>query len=286
MAGPAIVQPSVGAALRFVRENWQLVLRIALIGAVASALVASLSLIAQSLGVIGTVGSGIVQAFVYAALIGLVLYGATATRTRFVNDGWRVWLAMVVIGFFLFFVFFVLSIPVMMVLIAGPLAPYITELQAAEQNQAEVLAILTRFAETNPGVIMLLLALFFSLWLALTSRLYLAAPATVDQGRLRTFETWRWTKGSMLKIAGARLMLLIPANILTGAVSYVIGRLVGIDTSSMAATGGGVGGSPIGFVVYIFCASFATFALYCALEAALSTALYRALKPQPPPPAA
>lgn len=269
------VRECVGAALRFSRENARFVGLAALIGAGATALVTAIGLAAPQMGLLSGLANGVVQACVYAAFIGAILFGLNAVTARVARDGVRLWSAMVVIAFFLFIVFFILTIPVMIALFAGPLAPYMSDLQAAGQDQAQVLAIMTRFAEANPGVLLLIFLIYATLWLLLTSRLFLAAPASIDAGRILTFETWGWTKGAMLKIAGARLLLLLPANILSGALGYIAGRAFGVDAFAPAAA---VGNVP-GLLAYVFVASFVGFALYAALEAGLSTAFYRALKP-------
>lgn len=265
---------AIGAALRFTRANARFIAVVALLGAGLTTLVAALGLSSPPLGLLAGLASGVVQAFVYAGLVGAVLYGAGAVPTRIGGDGGRVWAAMAVVAFFLFIVFFIITIPVMITLFAGPLASFLPELEQAGADQEAVLAVMTRFAEANPGVLLLVLLFYSAIWLLLTSRLYLAAPASLEARRILTFETWAWTKGAMLRIAGARLLLLVPANILAGAVGYVFGRLVGVDAFAPTAASN-VGG----FLAYVFVASFATFALYSALEAGLSSALFRNLKP-------
>jgi len=220
-----------------------------------------------------------VQAGVYAALIGAVLFGPATLRNRWLADGGRVWSAMVIVGFLLFIVFLVVSIPVMIVLAAGPLAAYQQALERAGQDPNAVMEVFTRFATENPGAVLAVLLFFGAVWFFLTSRLYFAAPATVDAGRLLTLETWNWTRGHVLKIISARLMLLLPANILTGALGYMAGRLSGVDTMTFTPSMSVASTSNAGFVIYVLLASFVAFALYSALEAALSTYLYKALKP-------
>jgi hypothetical protein len=274
-----LIRESVGAALRFSRENARFIAVVGGVGALVMALLALLGLVAQPVSLITSVASGVAQAFAYAALTGAALFGASEARRRWLREGGRLWAAMVIVGFFLFIVFFVISIPVMMVLAVGPLAAYRDELTSAGANQAEVMAVMTRFAEENPGVMIAVFAFYCAAWLLLSSRLYLAAPATVEQERVSTFETWAWTRGSTLRIVGARLMLLLPANIFVGALGYLAGRLVGVDTLNPTASVATVAANPLGFAFYVFVATFLSLALYSALEAGLSATLYRALKP-------
>lgn len=281
------VRDTVGAALRFVADNLRFIGVAALMGAGAVAVTSGLGLMVPLIGMLTGILTGVIQAFVYAALLGAVLYGAGAVRGRLQSDGWRVWGAMVVVGFFLFIVMFVLTIPVFIILFAGPLGPYVGDLERANGDQAAVMEIMLRFAEANPLPLLLTTLFFAAVWLLLTSRLYLAAPASLDQGRVLTFETWNWTKGSMLRITGARLLLLLPANVLTGALGYLVGRVLGFDTMTGGpAMAAAAVGNPALFAVYVFFSTLISLGLYSALEAGLSAHFYRILKPAQTPPAA
>ncbi len=278
VAGALPIRANVGATLRFVRENWRFAALVAGLGAGAATLIAALGLAAHQLALLTVIASGFVQALVYAAFVAAALYGAGGVRARLLGDGLRVWAAMAVIGFFLFIVFFVLSIPAMIALIAGPLAPYLPDLQSAGEDQAAVLAVMTHFAEANPGALLITMVFFGAVWLLLTSRLYLAAPASIDAKRILTFETWSWTKGVMLRIAAARVMLLLPANVLAGALGYLFGRLLGVDAFAPELAARGSGSA---FLAYVFVAHFVSFGLYSSLEAGLSSFMYRGLRPAP-----
>jgi hypothetical protein len=276
----SLTRDSIGEALRFVRGNFQFVLVAAAFGAVALALLSTATSASPALGFLALLGPTFIQAFAFAALTGCSLYGAGSVRARVVGDGARVWAAMAIIGFFLFIGVVVVSIPAMIMLVAGPLAPYVSDLQAAGQDQAAVLTIMTRFAEENPLPLLLTFLFFSSVWMVLTSRLYLAAPASVDQGRILSFETWAWTKGATLRIIGARLLLLLPANILSGALGYLAGRAVGVDTMDMGGLAQAASANPGGMLIAAFAANFFSLALFSSLEAGLSAALYKRLKPQ------
>lgn len=280
------VRDCVGAALRFVRENLRFVATVAGIGAVGTGVIAAAAAAIPQIGLLTSIASTVLQAFVYAALTAAMLFGAAAVRGRLVGDGGRVWLAMAIIGVLMGIVIFVVSIPVVITLIAGPLGPYAGELQTAGSDQAAVMTVMLRFMQENPVAVLLVTLFFFAVWFLFTSRLYLTAPASVDQKRVMTFETWSWTKGNMLRIVGARLMLLVPAYLLTFALSYLIGYGFGIDPTNAAAIAAVAMANPVAFLVYATASAFVTFVLYNALEAGLSAAIYRALKPAPTPPAA
>lgn len=288
-AGSVPVRESVGAALRYARENIRFIAIVGGIFAVASTLISAFTLAAPQVGILTMVANGIIQAFCYGALAAGALYGVDSVRARWAQDGWRVWSSMVVVGFFMAIVVLVFTIPVSITLAAGPLARYSADLQAAGSDQAAVMQIMLRFVEENP-VAVLLVALFYgAVWLLLTSRLYLAAPASIDAGRILTFETWNWTKGAMFGIAWARMMLLIPAYILMFAVTMLLGRLFGFNLLDGASLQAASAANPIGMIIFEFISSFAVLVLYASLEAGLSSYLYRGLKPagapaaSPPP---
>jgi hypothetical protein len=277
--GKVPVQESVGAALANVRANLRLVLTASLVGALALALVTGLALAVPQLGLLTALGGAILRAFTYAVFIAVALGFAANVQQRIGADGFRVWASMGVVGFFMFIIMFVLLIPGMIALFAGPMAPYVDELQSAGSDQAAVVAIMTRFVQEQPGAVVGFFLFYAIVWLLFTSRLFLAAPASVEGERILTFETWAWTKGSMLRITAARLMLLGPAYIFVAALDYVIAAAAGINAMDPMATAAVAQSNPALFIAYVFVTTFVTFALYSSLEAGLSTYLYRGLKP-------
>lgn len=287
--GAVPVRESVGAALRYVRENVRFIALVGAIFAAVSTLISGFTLAVPSAGVFTMVANGIVQAFCYGALVAGALYGVGAVRARWAQDGWRVWAAMVVVGFFMAIVILVFSLPVSIILAAGPMARYAGDLQAAGSDQAQVMEIAMRFVEQNPMTVLIVMLFYGILWLLLTSRLYLAAPASIDAGRVLTFETWKWTKGAVLRISWARMMLLIPAYILMFALTMLLGRLFGFNLMDGASLAAAVSANPVGVIVFEFISSFLALALYASLEAGLSSYLYLGLKPAdaggPPSPA-
>ena len=282
-AGAVPVRESVGAALRYVRENVRFIASIALIYAVVSTLIAGLTLSVPQLGVVTMVANGVVQAFCYGALTAGALFGVDAVRSRWPRDGWRIWSSMVVVGFFMTIVMFVITIPVTIALVAGPLGSYAADLQAAGSDQDAVMRIMIRFVEENPLAILVTALFFFVVWLLLTSRLYLAAPASVDAGRTLTFETWKWTKGATLRITWARFMLLVPAYALMFALTALLGRVFGFNVLDGASLQAAVAANPIGVIIFEFITSFIVLGLYASLEAGLSAYLYKGLKPADAP---
>lgn len=269
------VREVVGEALRFSRATWRFNTRAAALGAgVITALTIGV-LSARSLSMPLNAAMALAQACVYAVFVAAALYGPRM-RERWFLDGVRVWAAMAMVALFLFLVLLTITVPATIVLFSGPLAPFLPDLERAGTDQAQVMAVMTRFAEANPGLLLSLAVACAVIMLLLSSRLYLAAPASVDQGRVLTFATWSWTKGQMWRIAGARLLLLAPANILAGAIGYLFGRMIGVDAMAPAGQQFAIPA----FSAYVLVAGFVSLALYSSLEAGLSAALYRRLKPQ------
>jgi len=271
MTAQVSARDSVGAALRFVRQHLRLVVTMAGVGAALTAVLIAVSQTSAFVAIFADVANWLVQSFVFAALVKTALGDTQRVQPA---DGLRMFGAMMVVGFFLFLVFFVLMIPGAIVLIAGPMSPYLADMQAAGQDQAAMMRVMTRFAQENPAPLLAFFAFYGILWFLLTSRLYLAAPATIDAKRVKTFDTWRWTRGATLKIAGARIMLLVPAFILMGALTFLAARALGIDPTSATQRPA----LPL-YAAYVAIDRIVFFATYLALEAGLSTALYRALKP-------
>lgn len=279
--GKVPILDSVGAAMRDWRANLKFNLITGLIGAAALTLISFLSLSAagnSSVAMLLSLASTVVGAFVFATFLGLYEYGPSRLRERLPSDGMRVWCAMAVVGFFLFIVCVVAGIPAFALLMTA-LSPYYGEIEAVADDQAAVFAIIERFAQENAGLILAVVLVYGVIWLLLTSRLYLAAPATVSAQKILTFETWSWTKNNMLRICGARLLLLAPASILVFAVQALAGGAVGANAFDPNSVAAAIMANPAGYGLTIFIGHAFNFTLYRGLEAALSTYLYRGLRP-------
>jgi hypothetical protein len=96
------------------------------------------------------------------------------------------------------------------------------------------------------GVLVVLLALVlgFLVWLAL--RLSLAAPATAAEGRVRLFSTWRLTRGRVLLLGAAAVLIYLPLA--------VLGLLAALVDAAGGKAGGGwasVVSTAVGLFFYI-----------------------------------
>jgi hypothetical protein len=264
---------SAAEAVGFLREHWRFALMVAGVG--ASAQFAVVLTLGSTL--FGFAAASLVSAGVYASLFGAALYGPGAVRGRLVRDALRLWVTMALLGVFLSIVAFTFLLFTMGFLVG----PYAQEIEAAQADEAQMQAILLRAVQERPAAAFGLFALGASAWIALTSRLFLAAPASIEAGRPRVFDTWGWTKGALLRIVAARILLLGPALILWMSVHALLSAAIGLGANNpfdlSAATV--AAGNPTAFLALTFCSQILQIGLYMALEAALSVQLYRRLNP-------
>ena len=108
------IRDNVGAALRFVRENWRFVAITAAVAAAAQGL--GLFVLGSSL--VGVLLVGLITAAAYAALTRAALSGPQPIQPGLAADGARVFAAMAAIGFFLSLIVIMLVFVAMSVLIA------------------------------------------------------------------------------------------------------------------------------------------------------------------------
>lgn len=178
--------------------------------------------------------------------------------------------AMSVISFFLGIVFFVLAIPASVMMVQA-LGPYADQIESGRGDVAEVQKVVQDALAKNPTPFILLLGGFGLVWLFLTSRLYLCAPASIAEDRVATFETWRWTQGNLLRISATRLLLLGPIFIAVNVGAFAAAGLIEPieDTGAKGAAA----------LALAYFSALINLIAYSSCEAALSAYLYRGLKP-------
>ncbi|MDZ4693045.1 hypothetical protein [Terricaulis sp.] len=271
--GKVPIVESAGQAVRFLREHWRFGLSVAAIGAaVQTGAFALFGVTALWIVVVG-----IVSAFVHAAFLNVAFNGPVGVGARLAGDGLRVFASMSFVGFFISIVMFMVLYVAMSILIG----PYAEEVRAAGQNNEQLMAIMDRAVTAQPNVMLWALGIAGVLVLLLTSRLYLAAPATVEQNRIKVFDSWRWTKGNLLRISATRVLLLAPALILVGVLQSIAAAIFGAPASDPAALAANA--QTVSVIGFYFLAGLAQLLIYGMLEAGLSAYLYRGLRPTPPP---
>lgn len=264
------IRDVIGDALRFAVENW----RLALLAAGAGALVHLAAFFISGGGGLWLAALFFASVGVYSALTIAALKGAGAVRAELTRAAPRVAASIGIAGFFVGIIVLMVVYLSMSVLIA----PYADEVRAAQENQQQLMAIMNRAVEEQPGVLLWALVAGALIVMLITSRFYLSVPASVDQNRIIAFESWRWTRGQTLRIFAARVGVLGPALILVGALQALIGIALGLGSDPLAIANRS-GANPTGFGLYYGGALFVQIALYANLEAGLSAAIYRRLTP-------
>lgn len=272
-AGKVPILESVRAGYAFVASEWRALAMPAVMG--AGGLVMVFSLAGSLAGALGGLFLVLllqmsVVALVYAAFLGVAFKPAGARRAAFFGDAGRLWSAMAIVAAFLGLLFLVALLPGGVAL-SVVFSPYAAEIEAAQSDPVAMNALAERMLQENPAPTMLLFAIYALSWLALTSRLYLVAPATVAEDKIRTFETWPWTQGSMLRIMASRLLLLGPPGLVTFTA----------QSAALAWIGAQSAPSPVLVLAVLLGFLLATMVLLAA-EAGLSAFLYRGLRPANP----
>ena len=265
------VRRTVGDALAFVRAQWRIVLPLA----GAAGLIQTLTLLAFGPNLAWLVILTIVSAIVFGALIRTALSGPGEVRGNIVGDAGRVAGAVAIVGV----IVAIVSITLLYVAMSVIIAPYADEVRAAGQDQAALSAIMQRAISAQPGTLFWAMTAWALVSFFLTSYFYLAAPASVDARRVIVFRSWQWTNRHILRVAGARILLLLPALLLTNALASIVGLGLGFTSDNLMALSTQARANPAMFAVFYGIALFFQIAVYAALEAGLSVALYRALKP-------
>lgn len=273
-AGKVPIFESMGAALRFVRTQWRPILAIA----AATSLLQSLAFLLLGVSLPFLALIFFAAACAHAAFLNTALNGPAPPSAAMLGDGARVFAAMAAIGFFMAIVGFMVFYIAMGVLIA----PYADQVKAASQDQAALTEIMTQAVQNQPATLMWALIAGGMLLLLLTSRFYVAAPATVDRKRIVVFDSWRWTKGNMLRIVAARIGVVFPAFILVSMLQSLAALALGVSAGDPASLAALAQSSPFQFAAFYFLAGAIQLSLLGALEAGLSAYLYQGLRPAAP----
>jgi len=281
--GKVPIFESVRAAYGETRKHAVALAPAALAAAVAVALLNFLAintgLAVNPLGQIGlSILSGLGMAIFFAPAVRATLGEPATLSPQSAALSIKLFAAMVVIGFFLTIVFLVAAIPGLIV-VGMTFAPFQSELEAASGDVQASMELLQKVFSANAGPLLAVVLVYAAVWMALTSRLYLCAPASVAENRVATFETWRWTQGNLLRISAARLLTLIPAAVATALIQAIVTSLLGVSASDPGQVAAIASGAPVRFAIAGFITSFASMVIYGGCEAALSAYLYRGLKP-------
>ena len=274
MAEPISIRAVIGEALRTVRGNPQFVLSVAAVGAAAH----GIAFVTLGSSAVWAALLALISAAIYAALSRFALDGdARGVRTKLGGDTLRVSMSTSIVAFFLVLLCFVLLYMTMLVLI-GPYAEEAKQLAEAK-DQPGTQALMQRAMTEQSGVVTSAMIIGGLILFAVTSRFYVAVPQSLVKGRAMAFDSWRLTRGNLVRIAGARVALLLPALIFAGALQSLFAFAIGLNPNDLTATAAAAQQNPIAFVAFFTVAQFLQIAVYTSLEAALSVAIFRAVAP-------
>ncbi|NWG53662.1 MAG: hypothetical protein HXY28_08090 [Hydrogenophilaceae bacterium] len=263
-AGKAPILQSVRAAIALWRAA---VPRLLPLCAAAGALIVLVQLLAQA----GGTGAAaplllvllpLIVTFVYASFLrhALELPSDLAARARAAVS---VAGAMAVVGGFLFLVFLVAGMPGANIFLTGA---GVDIASVPEDDVEAAMRVMEQALYANPLLAALIFGFYTALWFFLSSRLYVAAPASAAENRVRSFETWSWTKDNMLRITAARVILVVPA--------FLFFNLLGPRVLMTLADV-----SPALALAAQVVIETAALAVAWGLEACLSAYLYKGLRP-------
>lgn len=268
MSEPVIlsIRDTVGAALRFVRENVRFVVTVAAVAALGQAVLLPFGPnLAWMAGVL-------IAVLIAHTVLTTAALGAKPTEGIQANAG-RVGLAMLLVGLVLAIIFIMLMFTAMSFIIA----PYQAEVQAAGENQAAVQAIVERALQEQQHIMSYAMFAGAVIAFLVTTRFYLVVPATIERKRISVFDSWRMTRGNFLRIIGARLLLLGPAFIFASALQALLATVVGAPTSDPVQMLQYAQANLLGFAIFYTLSIFLQIVIYSVLEAALSAKIYRKL---------
>jgi hypothetical protein len=238
--GKVPVVRAAKAGLAFLRENWRRYLAgAAICGLAAGWASAAQALYARDGGpqflhtVVALASVLLTSIFFQTAAMRQALKGGDPGRLALETgpDAFRVLGVSVQVGFFL--VLLIVPIVLASSIVLGVLIDGRgVDPNSVGQDPAALMAAL------GPGggailTVLGLAALAGLLWFY--SRLTLAVPATVAEGRMMAFRTWRWTRGNGWRILGAVLLLTVPLSLATGLIASVLQSMAGTPLGNPAA---------------------------------------------------
>lgn len=198
------------------------------------------------------------------------------------RDELNLFAASMVIGFFMFIVAVMGFVLFAFVLSTAAQQAGITQEQL-QGDQAEVQAAVLALLQSQHAMPALAVPALVAFGMAyLGARLALAGPATIGEGKLMAFSTWRWTEGNGLRILAACFLVVAPLGVALFVVVNIIAGLVATATGVTAAAGPSV--LVLGVVALVF--GLGIYGVITPAVAGLTAHLYRGLRPATLPPQA
>ncbi len=111
----------------------------------------------------------------------------------------------------------------------------------------------------------------FAVLVWLSTRLTLVSVATIGEGRIMGFSTWPWTKGNVLRIFAATILIALPLSFAFGLIVGVISGVLGVTDQA--------GASPMARGVLSFISGVGQYLVLLPAINGLLAYLYRGLRP-------
>lgn len=280
-AGKVSVFDGVGSTMR----AWRTDISFNLLAGAASATVLIFSML--FVGVSASINPSLgILAFamltlVYAGIYTVFLQRAAAPTAPFAFKGIlenapRIWSALTIVGFFLFLI---LILCAMCVAIAVSVSLSPEQMQSVQGDQAQAQALMLGFLNERPWFGPTALLLTSLVILTLSSRFYLAAPATYDMRRIKSLDAWKWTRGAFLKVLGARLLLMLPSAIVVYSIPALLTYAFGYKPYDVASEQAFSQANAGLYLLVNFIGTALVLGVLLPLDASLSTYFYKRLKP-------
>jgi hypothetical protein len=278
--GKVPIAETAAAGLKFLTENWRRILPACALMGVAqgfhlyAAAQAHANASAAPLALLGSVAVLLLTILLGASFYRLALrnqypgvLGVAFGADERVYFGAVIWSALPLL-LIIFIAMFGLAAILMPDLRASGMTP-----EQATADQAFMTSLAQKHA--GPIVSIFLAALILIAWISL--RLVLAAPATIDSGKIKVWSTSTWTKGNVWRIFGAILMLLAPITILMLVIQSIAALAVGVNPEQAQA---GTAAPTPSVAIYGFIYGLTT-GVSLAPMAGLASYLYKGLRPPP-----
>lgn len=262
--GGISVRQAVGDAFAFWRTSWR--------QAAVPLTVAAVAATGQVLAPAGPMAMVAYVVYIAAAVMAegalfrLSLAGHTARPLGDPGPGgvqwggveWRL-LGVMALMYLLFLVAAVVTVFVLVVVAVGFIGP-----EAAQLESPEAMAAALGGAGQGVLTVLIVAALAGLVWVGV--RLSLALPATAAEGRVRLLSTWPMTRGAVLPIIIASILIVLPL--------VVVSLLAGVFDGMDGDTENGAFATAIATAIGVF--------FYLPISVGLLTHFYLRLRPAPP----
>ena len=166
------------------------------------------------------------------------------------------------------------------VLLLIAMSTQVPDLTAVENDPVALQAVIEQYFATPGGAVtaLVLIALTGLPLLYIAARLVTFPAATLQRKRIMIFETWSWTKGSVLSVMAAMLLTLAPLWVLNWVGMWVASAVTGLPMVFVGLSTGEIVLNPMMGFVHGFIAGIFNIPITIA-AAGLSAFMYQGFEP-------